>query len=84
MEMAPEEIKASLAFPEVDDSGLVRVQAETEVGHQLSCELVCSLGLLPGRAGDDEIIRVADKLADATLSPGPVESVQVDVGQERR
>jgi hypothetical protein len=34
MEVAPEEVKALLAFSEVDHSGLIRMKAQTEVTEQ--------------------------------------------------
>ncbi len=56
MEVAPEEVKASPTFPEVDHSGLARVQAETKLAHQLRCEPVGLLSFLPGPTGDNEVV----------------------------
>ncbi len=38
---------------------------------------------LLGSAQHHEVVRIADDFSGATLGPGPVEGVQVDVGQER-
>ena len=83
MKMATEEVKALLAFPEVDHSGLVRVQAQTELGHDGGRSGLGLLGLFPGRAQHHEVVRIADDFSDAGLGPGPVEGVQVDVGKKR-
>ena len=48
MEMAPEEVEARLAAPEVDHTGLVRVQAATEVT-QMQLRLSGVFGLCLGR-----------------------------------
>ena len=80
--MAPEEVEALLALPEVDHSGLVRMKAQTEVTEDGGCPPLGFFGLLLGRAQHHEVVRVADDFSGATLGPGPVEGVQVDVGQE--
>ena len=41
------------------------------------------LGLLHGLADHHEVVRVADELPGALLGPGPIERVQVNVGQQR-
>jgi hypothetical protein len=42
-EVAPEEVEALSALLEVDHTGLVRVEGETEVAKERSCELLaCS------------------------------------------
>jgi len=81
--VAPEEIESLFALPEVDHSGLVRVQGETEVPQEGFRSALGLLGLLPGRAQHHEVVRIADDFSHAPLGPGPVEGVQVDVGQER-
>ena len=83
MKVAAEEVEALPAFPEVDHSGLVRMEAETELAHDRSrLRWACSACAL-GRAQHHEVVRVADDFSNATLGPGPVEGVQVDVGQQR-
>src|SRR5208283_2470021 len=84
MKMAPKKVKALLALAKVDHTGLVRVKAKTEIAQDGGRPPLSLLGLLPGGAQHDEVIRVADDFSHAALSPGPVEGVQVDVGWERR
>ena len=55
MKMAPEEIKALLATPEVDHSGLVRVQGQAKVAQQRSCLLPGLLSLVAVLAQHDEV-----------------------------
>ncbi len=50
MEVAAQEIEALPAFPEVDHTGLVRVQAQTEITQLRSCSPLSLLGLLLGVA----------------------------------
>ena len=78
--MAPEKVKALLALPEVDHTGLVRVKGQTEVAQDGSRLPLGLLGLLSGRAQHDEVVRVADDFSHAMFYPGPVEGMQVDVG----
>jgi len=80
VKMAPEKVKALLALPEVDHTGLVRVQGQPEVAQDGSRPPLGLLGLLLGRAQHDEVVRVADDFSRAMFCPGPVEGVQVDVG----
>jgi hypothetical protein len=54
MEVAPEEVEALPALPEADHTGLVRVQAKTEVVQQLSGEPPGPLGLPLGLAQHHE------------------------------
>ncbi len=81
--MATEEVEALPAFPEVDHCGLVRVQLQAKLTQDGSRPLLGLLGLFLGLAQHHEVVRIADQLPGATLSPGPVEGVQVDVGQQR-
>jgi hypothetical protein len=80
--MAPEEVKTLFALPEVDHSGLVRVEGETEVPEEGFSSPLGFLGLDSRRAQHHEVVRIADDFSDATLGPGPVEGVQEDVGQQ--
>ena len=82
MEVETEEVKALPAFPEVDHSGLVRMEAQTEVAQDGGYPPVGLLSLLSGRAQHHEVVRIADDFADTMFSPGLVEYMQVDVGQE--
>jgi len=59
------------------------MKAQTELTQDRGRPLLSLLGLFPGLAQHDEVVRVADDFPDATLNPGPVEGVQVDVGQQR-
>ncbi len=77
--MATQEVKALLAFPKIDHTGLVRVQFQTKVGQHRTCLLLGLPSLDRRPAKHHEVIRVTDQLPGAVLSPGPVESVQVDV-----
>jgi len=81
VKMAPEKVKALLALPEVDHTGLVRVQGQPEVAQDGSRPPLSILGLMLGRAQHDEVVRVADDFSHAMFDPGPVEGVQVDVGK---
>ena len=83
MEVAPEEVEALFPLPEVDHTGLVRVEGETEVTEDGGRPPLGFFGLLLGRTQHHEVVRIADDFPGATLGPGPVEGVQVDVGQER-
>src|SRR6202050_3109462 len=82
--MAPEEVEALLAVSEVDRSGLVRVKAQTEVTQDGSCALLGFCGLSLGSAQHHEVVGIADDFTGATFLPGPIECVQVEVGQEGR
>ena len=77
--MAPEEVEALSPLPEVDHSGLVRMEGETEVAQDGGGPPLGFLGLFPGRAQHHEVVRIADDFSDTMLGPGPVEGVQVDV-----
>ena len=55
VKMTPEKVEALLAFPEVDHTGLVRVQGKTELSQDSGRPLIGLLGLLPGRAQHDEV-----------------------------
>jgi len=48
--MTPQKIKALITFPEVDHTGLVRMQLQTKLTQQRTCLLVGLLGLVRGRA----------------------------------
>lgn len=83
VKVATEEVEALFALPEVDHSGLVRVQAQTKLTQDGGRPPLGRLGLCLGLAQHHEVVRVADNFSGATLRPGPVEGVQVDVGQQR-
>ena len=84
MKVAPEEVEALSSLPEVDHTGLVRVEAETEVTEDGGRPPLGLLGLLPGHTEHHVVVGVADECASALALPGPVEGVQVDVGEEGR
>jgi hypothetical protein len=81
--MTPQEIEALPALPEIDHTGLVRVQRQTQSAEQDRRPTRSVLSLLLRRAQHHEIIRETDELPDTVLVPGPIERVQVDVGQQR-
>jgi hypothetical protein len=84
VKVAPEEVEAFSAFPEVDQPGLVRVKLETKLTKERGCQLPRSLGLSLRAAQHDEVVGVSDELACAVLSKGPIEGVQEDVGEKGR
>ncbi len=83
MEVAPEKVKAFMPTTEVDHSGLVRMKRQAKLTQDGSCLPLGSLGLLLGRAQHHEGVRIADDFSSATLDPGPVKGMQVDVGEGR-
>jgi hypothetical protein len=83
MKVAPEKVKTLPADPEIDHSGLSRVQLKTELRQQRYSETLGLLGFGLGAAQHDEVVRITDDFTRTMLRPGPVEGVQVDVGKQR-
>ena len=83
MKMAPEEVKALLPSRRSTTRVLSGWKAETEVTQDGGRPPLGLLGLCLGRAQHHEVVRIADDFSGATFGPGPVEGVQVDVGEER-
>jgi hypothetical protein len=81
--MTPQEVKPFPALPEVDHAGLVRVQDQAQPAEQRPSAPGGLLGLFPRAAQHHEVVRVTDQLPDALGRPGLVESVQIDIGQQR-
>ncbi len=84
MKMAPEEIKPLFTFPEIDHTGLVRVQLQTELTEQGLRPAVSLFGLTTRPAQHHEVIRVTNEFTSAVIGPGPIERMQENVGQQRR
>ena len=76
-----QEVHALTTFPKVHDPRLGGLELKTKLGQDRRQRSECAFGLLPRSAHGQQIIRVADQHARATVCPLPVEPVQVDVGQ---
>ncbi len=79
-----EEVKALASFAQVHDPrlGLLGSQPKRSQDDPQRVERVTSIVLAV--AHHDEIVGVADQRAAPASPPGPVEPVQVDVGEQRR
>ena len=70
VKVAPEEVEAFSAFPEVDQPGLVRVKLETKLTKERGCQLPRSLGLSLRAAQHDEVSGRGESHPPALSEPG--------------
>jgi len=79
-----QEVEAVLAITDVDDAGLVGMQAQPEADQHCVDPALCLFGPAPAGGEDDKIVRVADQRPQTgRFRPRHVNDVQGDVGQQR-
>src|SRR5579859_5885777 len=82
MEVATKEVEAFPALSEVYDSRLLRVQLQSQFVEDFPHQFQGRLGLLPASAQDHTIVGVPHQPSVASLRPGLVQDVQIDVGEQ--
>lgn len=80
-----EEIETLSAPGEVDDTGLLRMQLQPELGQHRTGQCARLLGAFPGRAQDHEIVAVPHQHPEPVpvALPCLVQDVQGNIGEQR-
>ena len=80
----PQEIETATGLPQVHQGGLGRRQGQAHAGQDVLQGGAGLLGSLPGRAQDDQVIRIADEnpQAPVLLLPGTVQAVEHHVSHQ--
>jgi hypothetical protein len=76
--------RARYPHGQVHDAGLGRLGLQPQARQQSGEPRKRGLGLLPGVAHDDRVVRITDQHTVLARLPCPVQPVQVDVTEQRR